>query len=48
MQDYIAMVLVWYATEQHNAMTAELENENLSDKLNFIEKILDNQMKSQL
>lgn len=45
MQDYIAMVLIWYATEQHAAIAAGLENENFSDNLNFIEKILDNQLK---
>ena len=45
MQDYIAMVLVWYATEQHTGIATGLENENLSDKLNFIEKILDHQLK---
>lgn len=45
MQDYIAMVLIWYATEQHAAVATGLENENFSDNLNFIEKILDNQLK---
>lgn len=45
MQDYIAMVLIWYATEQHTAIEAGLENETLSDKLNLIEKILDTQLK---
>ena len=45
MQDYIAMVLVWYATEQHAAVEAEMESDNLSEKLNFIEKLLDNQLK---
>jgi cell division protein ZapA (FtsZ GTPase activity inhibitor) len=45
MQDYIAMVLVWYATEQHTAIAAEVENENLSEKLDFIEKLLDSQVK---
>ena len=40
-QDYIAMVLIWYATEQHNATTAMVEKENLADQLNTIEKLLD-------
>ena len=41
MQDYIAMVLIWYATEQHKETTAIVEKENLSDQLNTIEKLLD-------
>ena len=41
MQDYIAMVLAWYATEQNNAIAAIVEKENLSDQLNMVEKLLD-------
>jgi cell division protein ZapA len=41
MQDYIAMVLIWYATEQHAGTTASVEKENLADRLNAIEKLLD-------
>ena len=44
MQDYIAMVLVWYATEQHDDTTAIVEKENLADQLNAIERLLDNQL----
>jgi cell division protein ZapA len=44
MQDYIAMVLIWYATEQHKATTAIVEKENLADQLNAIERLLDNQL----
>src|SRR4029078_3534344 len=44
MQDYIAMVLVWYATEQHAGTTAIVEKANLSDQLNTIEKLLDTQL----
>ena len=45
MQDYIAMVLIWYATEQHSAMTGNIARENLSEQLDNIEKLLDNQLK---
>lgn len=45
MQDYIAMVLVWYATEQHDDTTAIVEKENLADRLSSIEKLLDSQLK---
>ena len=41
MQDNIAMVLIWYATEQHAGTTANLEKENLADQLDTIEKLLD-------
>lgn len=41
MQDYIAMVLVWYATEQHSAIAADVEKDNLTDQLNSIERLLD-------
>jgi cell division protein ZapA len=44
MQDYIAMVLVWYATEQHAGTTAVVEKANLADQLNTIERLLDNQL----
>jgi hypothetical protein len=47
MQDYIAMVLIWYATEQHKASAAIIEKENLIEQLNMIEKLLDEQMSQQ-
>lgn len=45
MQDYIAMVLIWYATEQHAGTAAGVVKENLADQLNTIEKLLDGQLK---
>jgi cell division protein ZapA len=45
MQDYIAMVLVWFATEQNTTVTADVENKNIVEKLDMIEKMLDNQLK---
>ena len=44
MQDYIAMVLLWYATEQHASTAANMEKENLADQLNNIERLLDNKL----
>ncbi|MFZ1260186.1 MAG: cell division protein ZapA [Chitinophagaceae bacterium] len=44
MQDYIAMVLIWYATEQHAEAAAGIITENLADRLNALEKLLDNQL----
>ena len=45
MQDYISMVLIWYATEQNAGIAAGVEKENITDSLNFIEKLLDQQVK---
>lgn len=44
LQDYIAMVLIWYATEQHTAVAAGVEKENLNDQLKTIEKLLDSHL----
>lgn len=44
MQDYIAMVLIWFATEQHASAAAGIEKDNLTDQLNAIEKMLDGQL----
>ena len=45
MQDYVAMVLIWYATEQNSALANELMEDTLSGKLNLLEKMLDGQLK---
>ncbi|HEU4575070.1 MAG TPA: cell division protein ZapA [Chitinophagaceae bacterium] len=45
MQDYISMVLVWFATEQNGALSADLEKEDISEKLAGIEKLLDAHLK---
>src|SRR5689334_25195751 len=41
MQDYIAMVLVWFATEQNAAISNEVNMENVSSRLQTLEKLLD-------
>jgi cell division protein ZapA len=41
MQDYIAMVLIWYATEQHSSASALIEKVNLDEQLSMIEKMID-------
>lgn len=45
MQDYISMVLIWFATEQHAGIAAGLEQEQLTEQLNHLEKLLDNQLR---
>jgi cell division protein ZapA len=44
MQDYIAMVLIWYASEKSAGIAADVENENILERLNSIERLLDNQL----
>ncbi len=44
MQDYIAMVLIWYATEQTAGGLTDIENENVANRLIAIEKLLDGQL----
>ena len=41
MQDYIAMVLIWYATEQHAGTAAAVATESLTDRLTAIERLID-------
>jgi hypothetical protein len=44
MQDYISMVLVWFATEQEAPASTGLEQEALLNRLNSLEKMLDTQL----
>lgn len=44
MQDYIAMVLIWYATEQLQQTADGIQKDNLSEKLVLLEKLLDSQL----
>ena len=41
MQDYTAMVLVWFATEEHLPGTLGLDTDKITGKLAQIEKLLD-------
>ena len=44
MQDYIAMVLIWYATEQQAKGQSDINEENIAHRLASIEKLLDGQV----
>ena len=46
MQDYVSMALVWYATDQMETPTNDIEKENITDKLNLLERMLDAQLQS--
>ena len=41
MQDYIAMVLVWFATAQNAAISNEVNMDNVSSRLQTLEKMMD-------
>lgn len=45
MQDYIAMVLVWFATEENAGAVSDLEKDEIAEKLDGLEKMLDEQIK---
>jgi cell division protein ZapA len=45
MQDYVAMVLIWFATEQNAAISQQLETDHISSQLATIERMLENQLK---
>ncbi len=44
MQDYVSMVLIWYATELTGKETPILEAAQLTEKLTAIEKMIDEQL----
>ncbi len=44
MQDYVAMVLIWLATEQETGAVHDVEKENLQEQLNSLEALLDKQL----
>jgi cell division protein ZapA len=46
MQDYIAMVLVWFATEQNAAISNEVNMDNVSSRLQTLEKMIDSALES--
>lgn len=41
MQDYIAMVLVWFATEQNAAITNQIDTEHISSRLQILKKMIE-------
>ena len=46
MQDYISMVLAWYATEQNATVAGVVQQENFTNQLNTIERMLDQHLKN--
>jgi cell division protein ZapA len=44
MQDYIAMVLLWFATEQNAGTARQLENDSIVGQLETIERLLESHL----
>src|SRR5512138_2084924 len=45
MQDYVAMVLMWFATEQNAAVVQQLDKDNIASRLDTIERMLEANLK---
>jgi hypothetical protein len=41
LQDYIAMVLVWFATEQNAGISNQVNLDNVSSRLQTLERMID-------
>jgi cell division protein ZapA len=41
LQDYVSMVLLWFATEQGKSNTSLVEKDDISQKLQSLEAVLD-------
>lgn len=46
LQDYIAMVLIWFATEQNAAISNEVNMDNVGSRLETLERMIDNALES--
>lgn len=45
MQDYVSMVLIWFATEQNTTTSHQVERDNITGQLETIENMLEKQLK---
>ncbi|HET9826393.1 MAG TPA: cell division protein ZapA [Chitinophagaceae bacterium] len=45
MQDYVAMVLMWFATEQNATAVKQMDNDNIASGLQTIERMLETNLK---
>ena len=45
MQDYVAMVLMWFATEQNAAVVQQVDKDNIASRLETLERMLDTSIK---
>ena len=47
LQDYIAMVLIWFATAQNAAISNEVNMDNVGGRLQTLEKMIDGALKAE-
>jgi cell division protein ZapA len=47
LQDYIAMVLIWFATAQNAAISNEVNMENVGGRLQTLEKMIDGALEAE-
>lgn len=47
MQDYLAMVLVWFATEQNAGISQQMQTEHINERLQNLEKLIDNTLEKE-
>jgi hypothetical protein len=47
MQDYLAMVLVWFATEQNAGISQQMQTEQINDRLQNLEKLIDSSLEKE-
>ena len=47
MQDYIAMVLIWFATAQNALITNEVNLDHVSSRLQTLEKLIDSALEGE-
>lgn len=45
MQDYVAMVLMWFATEQNAAVVQQVDKDNIASRLETLERMLESTLK---
>ena len=45
MQDYVAMVLMWFATEQNAAVVQQVDKDNIASRLDTLERMLESGLK---
>jgi cell division protein ZapA len=47
MQDYVSMVLLWFASEQNTTTSQQMEKDTITEQLDLIERMVENQLKKE-
>ena len=46
MQDYLAMTLIWFATEQNAGITNQMNTDHMQSRLQTLENLIDNALEN--